>query len=588
MIGDDYFQLRGALSSAIGDLRQQAETLGAHVEDLMILDNVRASLTEPFVFIVVGEVNVGKSSFLNALFGQDFSPSGIVPTTDKILFFKHGDPPVTVPVTPTLDEVHIPCAFLRDFHIVDTPGTNSIQDEHQQITERFIPAADLVIFVFSATNPWGASAWQFLEKVRHEWLRNVIFVLQQCDLRTADEVQVITDYMRQLCRQRFGCEFPIFPVSARAAIEARALPDEGQRAAQREAGGFPPLEKYISASVTGTAVRHAKLQAALNLARQSLSRLKASLMESCDAAHRRAAVIEELVTERELQMERTLQKIRPAIDATERDYHESAIRVAGLAAETLSTKRVFQSRAPQSEEDQDDGLPSPDLDHRLFQDLQHHNSDRWRQVAMILDEDVRQYERYLLAKGGHALPAGSPIAAPASDEARLDLRRHFTARVDSAIRRFVVGLDLDKSIEPGLRQAERRARIVPRLIAAVVIGVLAAAYFDGWRSAAAVAAAGLLAVLAFYLLTKAALAGTRRLLIEKLEASSSRLHDLLTSHVTEDVEAAFAPFTSLLKPAVETTRNREKNLEERAAALAALESRFHETGAKLRGAAPAA
>ncbi len=589
MIGDDYFQLRGALSSAIGDLRLQAETLGAHVEDLMILDNVRASLTEPFVFIVVGEVNVGKSSFLNALFGQDFSPSGIVPTTDKILFFKHGAQPATLPVTPTLDEVHIPCEFLRDFHIVDTPGTNSIQDEHQQITERFIPAADLVIFVFSATNPWGASAWQFLEKVRHEWLRNVIFVLQQCDLRTADEVQVITDYMKQLCRQRFGCEFPIFPVSARAAIEARALPDEGRRAAQRETAGFPPLEQYISASVTGTAVRHAKLQAALNLAQQSLRRLKASLTESCDAAQRRAAVIQELVTERELQMERTLQKIRPAIDATERDYHESAIRVAGLAAETLSTKHVFQNRgAGAEEEEREHDQQPPSLDHRLFQDLQHHNSDRWRQVALILDEDVRQYERYLLAKGGPALPAGSPMAVPASDEARLDLRRHFTARVDSAIRRFVVGLDLDQTIEPGLKRAERRARIVPRLPLPVVLGAGAAFYFDGWKSAAAVAIAGLLGVLAFYLLTKVALASTRRQLIEKLEASSSRLHDLLTAHVTEDVEAAFAPFTSLLEPAVEITRTREKTLEERATSLAALESRFHETGAKLRAASPTA
>ena len=119
-----------------------------------------------------------------------------MPTTDKILFFKHGPQLHRVPITRTLEEVYLPVDFLRDFHIVDTPGTNSIENEHQEITERFVPMADLVLFVFSAMNPWGASAWQFLEKVHRQWMRHVVFVLQQCDLRTDDEIPAILDYMR--------------------------------------------------------------------------------------------------------------------------------------------------------------------------------------------------------------------------------------------------------------------------------------------------------------------------------------------------------------------------------------------------------
>ena len=583
MIGDTYFQLRDSLSDAIGALRDQAESLGSGVEELMILDNVRASLTEPFVFVVVGEVNVGKSSFLNALFGREFSPSGIVPTTDKILFFRHGETPTTVPVTPTLEEVHIPCEFLRDFHIVDTPGTNSIQDEHQQITERFIPAADLVIFVFSATNPWGASAWQFLERVHSEWLRNVVFVLQQCDLRTSDEVQVITDYMRQLSRQRFGCEFPIFPLSAKSVIDA---PDP-KALALRESTGFAPLEKHISAAVTGTDARQAKLRGALNLTLKSLQRVKERLLESHEASQRRSITVQELATERELQCERTMQKIRPAINATERDYHESAIRVANLASETLSTKRAFQGPPPEEEEDDSNEEelrhpPQPSLDHRLFQDLQHHNSDRWRQVALILDEDVRQFERFLMVKGTPAMPAGVPTLEPSTDEARQDLRRHFTGRVAGAIRRFVVGLHLDETIEPGFQKATRRARVVPRLSVPILLGAGAAFYFEGWVSAAAVAGAGLLGVLAFYILTKVALNNTKRLLIEKLEGSANSLHDLLTNHIQQDVEAAFKPFEGMLATAVEITRQREKNLEERIDTLAKLEAHFQELGRRLR------
>jgi len=581
MIGDDYFQIREQLSDTIAELRAQAVTLEAGAESVLTLENVQASLREPFVFVVVGEVNVGKSTFLNALFGQDFSRTGIVPTTEKILFFKHGETQQVVPITATLDEVHIPCEFLRDFHIVDTPGTNSIQDEHQQITERFVPVADLVIFVFSAINPWGASAWQFLERVHREWMRNVVFVLQQCDLRTPEEIQVITDYMRQLTQQRFGRQFPLFPVSAKHAYLARSsgIDREGLLAES----GFEELEQYISSSVTQHTSRNAKLVTALNFARSHHQKLREKLAQAHHSAQQRAAIVQELINERDMQIDRTLAKIEPAIDATVRDYHDSAIRVASLAADTLTTERAFKGM-PGEDDDEELDIRSapPSLDHRLFQDLQHHNSDRWRQVALILDEDVRQYERYVHAEGRSCLPPDATPSDAASAELHLELRRHFTTRVDSAIRRFVVGLTLDESIEPGLKKAVRRARMVPRLILPILAGSIAAFFYSGLPSALAVAGAGLLCLLSFYLLTKVALSSTQRELIDKLDASSSQLHDLLTQHVTEDTHSAFSRFLELLLPAQKSTSSLEKRLEQQATQLADLGTRFEQIDKTLR------
>jgi small GTP-binding protein len=581
MIGDDYFQIREQLSASIADLRAHASTLAAGSETVLVLENLKTSLREPFVFVVVGEVNVGKSTFLNALFGQDFSRTGIVPTTEKILFFKHGDHPQVVPITPTLDEVHIPCDFLRDFHIVDTPGTNSIQDEHQQITERFVPVADLVIFVFSAINPWGASAWQFLERVHREWMRNVVFVLQQCDLRTSEEIQVITDYMRQLTQQRFGRQFPLFPVSAKHAYLARSsgIDREGLLAES----GFEALEKYISTSVTQHTSRSTKLFTTLNFARSHLDKLRDKLHQSHLSVQRRASILHELISERDLQITRTLAKIAPAIEATVRDYHDSAIRVASLAADTLTTQRAFKGMPGEDDEEElDIRSAPPSLDHRLFQDLQHHNSDRWRQVALILDEDVHQYERYLFAKGRSSLPPDAALSESISDDLHLELRRHFTTRIDSAIRRFVVSLTLDESIEPGLKKAVRRARMLPRLILPIVAGSAAAFYFGGLPSALAVAAAGLLCLLSFYLLTKVALTTTQRELIDKLDASSSQLRDLLTQHVTAETQSAFTRFLDLLQPAQQSTATLEKSLAQQATQLADLGTRFDQIDHSLR------
>ncbi len=39
--------------------------------------------------------------------------------------------------------------------------------------------ADLIVFVFSVTNPWAASAWDFLRLIGQQWKKNIVFVVQQ-------------------------------------------------------------------------------------------------------------------------------------------------------------------------------------------------------------------------------------------------------------------------------------------------------------------------------------------------------------------------------------------------------------------------
>lgn len=559
MIGDEYFQLRARLSAELQALSEAIRDLGGDREAQAITDNLLASLKEPFVFVVVGEVNVGKSTFLNALFGHDFSQTGVMPTTEKILFFKHGPAAQAVPLTQTLVEVQVPCEFLRDFHIVDTPGTNSIESEHQEITERFVPVSDLVIFVFSAMNPWGASAWQFLDKVHKHWMRNVIFVLQQCDLRTSEEVQVITDYMRQLSQQRYGQEFPLFAVSGQRAFRARLLEDAEGLAAS----GFPPLEAHISTLVGRNTARLNKLASTVRLARQLLAGLQEQTVREARQASRTAAVLQEFLVEREMQVDRTLKKVLPALDATERDYQESCVRVAGLADDALALRQAFR-RPPAEQEER----RSESLDHRLFQDILQRNGDRWRQVGIILEEDYLQYDRFLHAQGrGSLFPADEPLPAQADPE----IRRLFAAHVDSTLRRFVLALNLDEVIEPGRAKARRRARWLPRLLIVLLAGAAVAGYFEGPLGVALAAGAGLLLAAAAVLLTHLALHEARVRLVQRLEQSSETLREMLANQVRTDVEALFARFLPLLAPAREQAGRHEQFASARTERLQALE-----------------
>lgn len=576
MIGDEYFELRSSIGTELLALGAAVRDAGGTPEAMAIVNNLVTSLKEPFVFVVVGEVNVGKSTFLNALFGQDFSRTGVMPTTDKILFFKYGPEHRTVPLSPTLDEVQAPADFLRDFHIVDTPGTNSIADEHQQITERFVPIADLVIFVFSAMNPWGASAWQFLEKVHRDWMRNVVFVLQQADLRSAEEIAVIKDYMAELCRARFGREFPIFPVSAKKAFRARSG-EVLDRDGQLEESGFLPLEAHLSALVRAQPARQRKLSGTVQLARQILDQLRDQAGQTLHGSQKAASLLTELLNEREMQVDRTLKKLLPALDATERDYHESVMRVAGLTADLLATRRAF-AREPDPEAEPERQLS---LDRRLLHEMQQRTGDRWRQSGMILEEDARQYERYMRHQAAGHLPLGDPLLPPAETQAESELRRRFTARIDSALRRFVLALRLDEDIEPGLIKARESARWLPRLAPLVAVGVAGGGFFNGWLGAGICLAIGLMFLGVFFLITQMRLAGARNAILDKLEESSATLREMLATQLTEEVAHVFERFAELLMPLQCDLQQREQDAALRAERLRRQETALQELAAKV-------
>ena len=221
MLADVYLQFRTRTETALSSLLKLAADMQRDPGMLDTLQNLLQDVREPLLFVVVGEVKAGKSTLLNALFGQDFCKVDVLPATDRIYIFKYGPREQTIDVSAHVTERYQPITFLQDFNIVDTPGTNTMVAEHQTITENFIPRADLVLFVFSVVNPWGASAWELLRFVNQKWLKNVVFVLQQADLREAREVEVIEQHLRETASQRLGFAPPIFAVSGRKAFLAR-------------------------------------------------------------------------------------------------------------------------------------------------------------------------------------------------------------------------------------------------------------------------------------------------------------------------------------------------------------------------------
>ncbi len=259
--------LRVQVEDAVKDLHHLAQGIG-HRDLAATVGELRNRMAEPYMFVIVGEVKAGKSSFVNALLdaGREICAVAPQPKTDTIQQILHGEKEETVVVNPFLKKIFLPVDILRDIAIVDTPGTNSIVERHQEITEGFIPASDLVIFVFEAKNPYRQSAWDFFDFIHRDWHKKIVFVLQQKDLLSPEDLAVNERGLFDFAVKKGMSEPVLFATSAKAEQEGRF-----------DASGFSQVRDYIRTHVTGGRGAAMKLQNNLTTSRGILERIRQGL-----------------------------------------------------------------------------------------------------------------------------------------------------------------------------------------------------------------------------------------------------------------------------------------------------------------------
>ena len=233
------------LRDQLGEIIKELHDLAIQTSNTELANTVsdlRTRLHEPFMFVIVGEVKAGKSSFVNALLstGKEIAKVAPQPMTDTIQQILYGEQETTTVINEHLKKIYLPVDILREIAIVDTPGTNTIVDHHQEITEKFIPYSDLIVFVFEAKNPYRQSSWEFFDFVNAEWRRKVIFVLQQKDLAEEQALQVNIQGVKDQAKKK-GMDSPnVFAVSAKQEQEGAT-----------GISGFGPLREFIRENITG-------------------------------------------------------------------------------------------------------------------------------------------------------------------------------------------------------------------------------------------------------------------------------------------------------------------------------------------------
>jgi small GTP-binding protein len=291
-----------ARQALLDETRRVVAEVASRLEGLGVPESTRKALAEsveqlalPFLLVVVGEFNAGKSAFINALLGTRVLEEGVTPTTSRVGILQYGSE-VTRRTRPDgIEETTAPAEALRALAIVDTPGTNAVLREHEALTRDFLPRADLVLFVTSADRPYTESERAFLEAIR-QWGKKVVLVLNKADLlERPEDVAKVVAFVREQATKTLGGPPEVFAISARDALRAREQGD----AACLGRSGLPVFEAKITATLDEAERFRLKLQNPLGVARRSHGEATALVGRRLDVLHGDTAAltaIEERVT----------------------------------------------------------------------------------------------------------------------------------------------------------------------------------------------------------------------------------------------------------------------------------------------------
>jgi Flp pilus assembly protein TadD/GTP-binding protein EngB required for normal cell division len=294
------------------------------------------SFDRPLLVAVMGEFNAGKSSFVNALVGEEVAPTGVTPTTATVNILRHGERSGArvmyhdgttrdlgaASVSPFLRElsdaqaaavrvveIFHPLDALRRVEIVDTPGLNSIRPEHEKVARDFLVEADALVWVFAIGQAAKASEKEALA-LAHAAGKHVLGVLNKIDGASEDDVRAV---IRHVQGGVGSLVEEIVPFSATRALEARRAGAADGPAAALEAAlerrffgraralkrgtALAALERFVAAAraaapapgVPDFAAARVALDALDERMRGALARERVALRARIDEAYRVAA-----------------------------------------------------------------------------------------------------------------------------------------------------------------------------------------------------------------------------------------------------------------------------------------------------------
>lgn len=311
---------------------------------------------------VLGEFKRGKSTFINAMLGDDVLPTGVLPLTAVATEVAFGERGATVVHTDgrrydiklaeladfvteernpenqrqvARVEVRVPVDLLEPgVVLVDTPGIGSIYRHNDEAARQALLDADGAILVLSADSPLSEQERELLG-VLAERQAPTFFVLNKIDHLSPGERDQVRRFVADGVAAEVGRKERLWCLSAREALSGRRA---GHQPAGGEAGEFAAFAAAFTAFV-GTDL----VQARLVTARHELARLGRALDDAVSLEAAALALDAQSLTGQVRAFEKAAAEQRQAFE----DERTLLARDAAALNQAIATRLSdFARRAP--------------------------------------------------------------------------------------------------------------------------------------------------------------------------------------------------------------------------------------------------
>ncbi|MFI8687588.1 dynamin family protein [Rossellomorea sp. NPDC077527] len=378
------------IKSQLLELKELDQTLSNTDFEQDIMEVMKNFNEDQFQVVVVGEFSRGKSTFINAMLGKKILPSSALPTTTIINKITYNDIPsyqliyrdetnspkliseeefkqITAPTKPLAGnveaeekyqkqlediqkikfaEVEYPLPVLQNnVKIIDTPGTNDVDEVRVKITQNFMPQSDAAIFVLSAKKILAESEMNFLKFILKEDIQRVFFVINHADvLRTDEKRKKVFDHAKEALAEQFP-DTKIYMISSKNALNARRV-QQGEEVKGKvppfEQTGFAEFEEALGSFLMDERAE-AKIEKPITSGIRLANEMKRSIHIERQTLYKTATELEEDISK----MKPELSRFRQSIDEIRQSYETMILkgrqdisRILQLGLENIASSAV--------------------------------------------------------------------------------------------------------------------------------------------------------------------------------------------------------------------------------------------------------
>lgn len=217
------------------------QSVPLNAQNKAAIDSLLQNLDKPMKVAIIGQFSSGKSTFLNALLGQEILPSGITPVTAKVCEITYGEEVrleihyknnviMNKPVSylEEVDEVEnlkiafyklfVPLELLKVVSFLDTPGFNSQNESDTETTNNILESVDGIIWLTLIDNVGKNSEKEILQTHVKRYSHKSLCVLNQKDrLKNEKEIETSIEYAK---RAFDGFFEEVIAISAKQALDS--------------------------------------------------------------------------------------------------------------------------------------------------------------------------------------------------------------------------------------------------------------------------------------------------------------------------------------------------------------------------------